>query len=559
MRPCKRERRNAATAELADKLMAGSRKPRLQAVPAGNNPAGGETPPPARDERPTLVSKDGELHRIVDEIDQHVGRNPEIGIFRMGTSLVAPVDAARNPHVKRTAGATTVVPLTVPALQDRLTRAFRFLKWDRRISEYRDIDCPALVARAFLERRDYRYTRELSAIAESPVLLRSGNLLRTQGFDQNSGIFIARAPRGGFTVDPPDRARAEEGLAGIKAILEEFPFVDQSDLAGAIAAMLTPLVAPGLRAVPAHVATADAAGSGKSTLWDVAALIATGRPCPVLTWPRDEAEAEKRLHGVVLSRDPIINLDNIEAPAAFAGETLCTVTTQDQISIRPLGGSNVIKVPARLAIFSTGNGILVKGDMVRRVVFVRLSAGMEDPSSRSFNRNILDYVTENRERLIRDLLSIPLGYMAERGPSIPGLRPFGSFEDWDYLVRRPLVWLGMPDPLGPAQTLRVDDPDRQAHIALLRAWRGQFASSPVSAAEVIRAATGTARRMDGVLADEAPELADAVEAVCGAKRMDARNLGYALRRYRNRIHSGLRLEQDEGNRTGTARWRVVEL
>lgn len=507
--------------------------------------------------RPEVEVEDGDLHKILDRIDEILGRSDPPVIFRKGTVLVAVIDTACRPQDQETNAPSSMV-LTTAGLRDRLNRAIRFKKWDGRQKDTKDIDCPMPVAQAFRERGEYRHVPEVTALAEAPVLLPNGRIIEQGGYDRHTGIYLAGAPEQGFEVTRFGDPDPEDSLQYLRGVLEEFPFRTPADESAAIAALLTVLVSPGLTAVPLCAFNAESPGVGKSTGVRCIGITATGRHISALGWSRDEAEAEKRIHGAVLSGDPVLNIDNVES--ALFGQALCQLTSEPKISVRQLGGSALFTVPARVALYATGNNLVIKGDLTRRVIVCRLYSGVERPEQRTFKRDIVEYVRRHRQNVIRHLLAIPRAYLAAGSPDVK-IPAFGSFEDWDRLVRRPLVWLGMEDPRAPAEEIRAEDPERQELRALLQAWHAHFGREPQTAAEVIRAATETYPRMDGSTADDAPELSEAVAGVCTTRngpKMDARTLGFALRRYCDRIESGLRLEKAGTSRTNVIRWQVVE-
>ena len=93
-----------------------------------------------------------------------------------------------------------------------------------------------------------------------------------------------------------------------------------------------------------------------------------------------------------------------------------------------------------------------------------------------------------------------------------------------------------------AFTIRADDPDRAAMVALYAAMAETYGERIVTAADIIEdASRGAPRYAGNGYAHDHPALHDAVRQVCG-DRMDARRLGAALRRYRGRIADGLRLD-----------------
>jgi hypothetical protein len=52
-----------------------------------------------------------------------------------------------------------------------------------------------------------------------------------------------------------------------------------------------------------------------------------------------------------------------------------------------------------------------------------------------------------------------------------GVNPMGSFEEWSYRVRQPLLWLDRDDPCDSIATVRENDPSRDALLAVLLEWK----------------------------------------------------------------------------------------
>ena len=113
-----------------------------------------------------------------------------------------------------------------------------------------------------------------------------------------------------------------------------------------------------------HLIAAHMAGTGKSYLVDTAAMIATGRLCPVITTLKSVEETEKRLGAIILSGIPMVSLDNCTHD--LGGDILCQIAERPVIKVRILGYSETPDCEVRTAMFATGNNITFKGDMVRR-------------------------------------------------------------------------------------------------------------------------------------------------------------------------------------------------
>jgi putative DNA primase/helicase len=135
------------------------------------------------------------------------------------------------------------------------------------------------------------------------------------------------------------------------------------------------------------------------------------------------------------------------------------------------------------------------------------------------------------------------------------MHPLGGFEQWDRMVRRPLAWLGLPDPLKASEGLREQDPDLEGMRLLLSAWRAAFGDKTMTAAELVNA--GQAFLPVSQLYEH-PELRDALQLVCNEKP-NTRRLGYWLRNQRDRIVDGLQLKQaGTDGHAKVSRWLVLK-
>jgi putative DNA primase/helicase len=356
-------------------------------------------------------------------------------------------------------------------------------------------------------------------------------------------------------VSPPEIPSFEDAKYAAEYLLgvfDTFDLVSESDRSAAVAGILTALVRRVIPAAPMFAVTAPTAGTGKTLLAETFAIVSTGRRSSVLSLGHDDSEAEKRLGGVLLAGDAVILLDNIERP--LGGDLLCQVTTQPSIRMRPLGSSGMVSVPTHALIVATGNNLAIVGDLKRRVVLIRLDAKVERPELRQFAESHIDKVFRDRGRIITAALTVIKAYLASQAPSVEGIAPFGSFEEWDRMVRRPLCWLGLADPLNASEGLRSQDPDIEAMRLLFAAWREVYADKAVSVSDLVRDGMAYGSAMNGE--HDRPELYAALQLVCREK-VNSGRAGNWLRVHRDRIVGGMRLEQVEVDRKGIAKWRVA--
>ena len=87
----------------------------------------------------------------------------------------------------------------------------------------------------------------------------------------------------------------------------------------------------------------------------------------------------KRIISTLVQGDLVINIDNIEAP--FASQTLCTALTQEEFTDRLLGTNRLLTAPTSCCWLATGNNLLIKGDLITRVIPCDSTRNAKTPSN----------------------------------------------------------------------------------------------------------------------------------------------------------------------------------
>ncbi|MDP2977225.1 MAG: hypothetical protein Q8N48_00165 [Thiobacillus sp.] len=463
--------------------------------------------------------------------------------------------AAASGGVHRPRGALVLHPVDGSHLTELATAAAVYERFDARSEGYKPCDCPRRIADAYLARGNWPELRPLAGFIEAYIVTLSGRLIDKPGYDAETGLFLACSDIPKWSAPPakPTRANAQAALDVLLDLVKDFPFVADEDRAAVVAGIITGLLRRVLPAAPLLAVTAPTPGTGKTLIAETFAIIATGRRASVLSLGHDDAEAEKRLAGVLLAGDAVIALDNIERP--LKGDLLCQVATQQFVRLRPLGASGMLSIPTHALMVATGNNLSIVGDLKRRVALIRMDSGQERPEQRTFSCDHLEDVFARRGELIRAALTLPLAYLAAGAPAIEGMHPLGGFEQWDRMVRRPLAWLGLPDPLKASESLREQDPDLEAMRLLLGSWLLAFGSEPKTGAEAI--AAGTEYRPQSETYTN-PELRDALQLICYEKIV-TRKLNSWLRSHRDRIVDGLQVKQAgiDGH-AKVPRWQVLK-
>lgn len=495
-------------------------------------------------ERPQIVLN-GALGPELFEASQAVllRAHPPV-VFQRDTLLVrvARVLDYNADGIKRKGNALFITPLDPTMLVLLLTELADWVRIEK--GKIFKVDCPTKVAATLLAASGHWRLPPLLGVVEAPTLRSDGSVIDVPGYDPATALY---AEFGGMPFAPllekptPEHAKAE--LEFILSFIAKFPFVAESDRSAVVAAILTALIRRMLPTAPMFAFRATTMSAGKTLLADVISIIATGRPCALLTQGKDETEDQKRMLALLIAGDLVVNIDNVERP--LGGADICAVLTGGMYQSRLLGASKIVKVPTRTLFVATGNNMVIEGDLISRVVVSDLDPRVERAELREFEGDLREEILQNRALLIRAGLTILRAYRIAGRPKIT-MPAFGRFERWSQEVRAPLMWLGMPDPLLGVERLRDQDPVTSRLRALLYAWRDTLGEEPYTVAGVVKRAK-----------EEASTLCDAIEEAIGSA-VAKQAFGIYLRRYANRVVDGLRIVRYDASR-GVARWRVEEL
>ena len=421
----------------------------------------------------------GELPRIVQDAIEAL-RDAAVPIYDRGGALYRPVRNETPPKesdvVRRPVGALVLRLVDAIWVRVKLAGAARWRKWDARDKEMRPADPPRDIAEIIATQSDLAHWPVLRGVVSHPVLTPEGRVISTPGYDRDTGLLIEIT--GGWPIpDAPTRDDAVAACARLRNLLRHYPWVSEVDRAVGLSLLLTPIARPVLPAAPMHCVDSPEAGSGKSMLVDVASIGANGGLAPVLDYGRDPAEAGKRLDAMMLAGDPLIAIDNVEAP--LEGAVLCQMLTQPARRIRVLGGHTVVTVPCVQMVTASGCNLTLRGDIVRRVIICRLDAQTERPELRDIDQDLIAEVSENRRELVGDLITVMLAYQQAGHPDT-GVSPLGGFGAWSRMVRQALIWAGEADPCRSMDQIRGDDPSRQNLALILMAWHAAFGEDAVT-------------------------------------------------------------------------------
>lgn len=489
--------------------------------------------------------------RVGVELYQHAGRLVKV---------VRP-ESARRPckHFKTESRAPFIVAHDEASLVDALTRDIEFYRPNRKGQLVR-CDCPPVVARTILARKDWPSVPHLKAVVEHPLVLPDGELLIEAGYYAGVEILLSAGPHEFIAVDASiSRTECFAALAEIEVLLEGFAFEAEIDFSVTLAFLMTFFARALLPTAPIFAWSAHAPGSGKSTLARLGSVVATGREPAMLVDPGDDAELGKALFAALLEGAEHIPVDNLVG--SLDGPLWAVLTTSPVYRARVLGQSATVAVPTSAVISVNGNNLQVIGDLTRRVLIAALDPQCERPAERQFEFDPIHLATEQRGKFVHALVTIMCGYL--RSGERVSVRPFGSFELWSRMVREPLVWLNLPDPVDSIRFLEDADPEREALRVMLDVVASIFSEREFKAADLVSLTKRSSRQAEfgdsagpAVSDGDQHRLAEALRAVCERNgELSVKALGRWLARMAGRIEGGRRFEKVRQHKD-FAGWRV---
>ncbi len=527
-------------------------------------PAAAEKPrstPRAAAARPSAAGAKPQILLTTDEqavADQAVEALAGIeGVYQRAGRLVHVVrDTAPPRGCKRPQDAPRVAGLALPTLRERLAGA---VEWLRPAGD--DLAAahpPDWAVKAVAARGQWAGVKPLEGVTEVPLLRSDGTVLAAAGYDAETGLILEPA---GPIEAVPDRPTADDLAAAVALLTDvvaDFPFAGDDHRAAWFAGLLTPLCRHAFHGcAPLFLIDANCPGSGKGLLADCAAIIATGRTFARMSMPHQDDETRKRITSVALAGEPCILLDNVAG--TLGGASLDAALTATTWSDRLLGTNETTgAVPLLVTWWATANNCGLGGDILRRLLHIRLETREERPEERVGFRypDLLAYVAANRPKLTSAALTILRAYCAAGRPSM-GLGPMGSFEAWSDLVRQAVVYAGLPDPASTRVAL-AETADTTG--AALRAMLVHLASVDPDGHGL------TAGEVHDLVKGDDPihkPLREAIMELVPTRGKDpavptGRSIGMKFHHLRGRVVDGMYLERRPQQKGHTTVWRVQE-
>lgn len=492
-------------------------------------------------ERTVILLSAPEFSNIVTQLENELCPY----VYTQGSHLVRPSEAHTDGAIRRSADALMLVEATNGWARKRFGELCEFRRYSSTQGEWVPTAPSAEHINNLLDQGSWRILRPLDAIARSPFLREGGTICDVPGYDKQSRTLYV--PNIEYPPIPPAPTRSDAlaALGRLREPFNEFPWKEAASESAFLSHILAEAARLAMDRCPMYFYDAPMAGTGKSTLQEMAARIVHGTEPALRPWVADDDEIRKSLYACLMAGDRSIWFDNVPDGVKVRSGTLEAFLTSAVWKDRELGKSETSAIPNKTVLVASGNNLTPVSALARRSLVVRLDANTENLRERVFRiEDPRRYVMEHRARLLVDALTIIKAYLATGGvPGMPVTLP--SFERWSRLARDPLIWLGLPDPVI-TQLNETDDESQPLGPAFER-LAANFGERPFIASEVARVV--------GSLTDENNELNDLLLQTGCTEPTNPTKIGYWLRTSKDKIGSGWKLVNDGHGRRGV-RWRL---
>ena len=321
----------------------------------------------------------------------------------------------------------------------------------------------------------------LNGIVRSPVIAPDGSLVASPGYHKSSRLYYEPDPK--LTIPAIPEHPSDDDIARAKSLILgdlffDFPFKEPADKANAVAYLLTPFVRSLIKGpTPMGIIDAPVQGTGKGLLALCIGIVAAGevRATPM---PTAKEEWQKTITALLVSSAQVVLFDNMTG--VLYSPDLAAALTAEVWSARLITTPEMVNLPVTCTWLGTANNVEAKEDMPRRIVFIRLDAGLEKPDERepgSFrHKDLLSWARVHRGELIWAALVLVRAWLSQGRPDGP--QNMGSYESWSRTLGGILQVVGVPGFLGTQQARRkTSDSDSALWRAFTNAWYDKFAGS----------------------------------------------------------------------------------
>jgi hypothetical protein len=486
--------------------------------------------------KPLIRIIPGDLHRVVDVAEKELaayGRHYQAG----GLIVSVSTDSAT--------GDPSIIPVSAPLLTRELSVVASWEKYDARAADWVRCDPPARHVAILYDLQNFRHLPPLVGLARQPYFREpDGELIMQAGYDKHSHRFGVFDPRQ-FVISDPTREEAQAALGLLEGLLSEFRFVQKTDKAAALAAILTAAVRSSLAQAPGFHVRAPVYGSGKTYLCELIGAFAGPGGNAKVSYPTTSEEATKVMLSLLLTGPAAIEFDDMDTDWIPHG-IMKRVLTAEYITDRILGVSKTATVSTRTLFLGSGNNVGPVRDLLRRVITIHLDPRCSSPATIAYEGSPVDKVRQNRGLYVAAALTIITAWRraGSKRAAVENIATFGG--EWADYCRHPLMWLGYPDPATALLEQVKHDPDGELLAELITEWEKAFGSTPTT----VRKAVESAENGNSDLLDAMCEFP--IQEKGGVNHS---KLGWLLKKNANRIIEGREFQRAEAD--GRVAWKVV--
>jgi hypothetical protein len=410
------------------------------------------------------------MHGMTDGInlaEGAVSRNPDI--FRRGGHVVR--------AIRGDDGGPRIEPVKAPTLAELIDANSLLRDYDKDGNPCA-VKPPAWMVDGLLCRGEYPTLRRIAGVIGAPTLRPDGSILDTPGWDATTGLLHVPSCKYPAIPGSPTHEDAKKAAETIFALVEDFPFASDSHKAAWLALLLTLVAREAINGpVPIFPIVANSSGAGKTFLAMIAHAIATGLVLGMTPWPATEEEMAKVITAASLACRRCLLFDNLPNGGTLTSPVLDGAITSRQFEGRILGKSELATLPWDAVVAATGNELALGGDMLQRVVPIRLKSEDERPDARAdfalgpdcdcgCHGQIVRHATNLRPELLAAALTILRAHAVEGRPGADEL-PMGRFPAWTRVIRAAVKWSTGIDPCDARDEADVIDQgatDREAVV-----------------------------------------------------------------------------------------------
>lgn len=414
--------------------------------------------------------------------------------------------------------------------------------WTRTTTKSIRVSPPRDLAENYMAQPHWPGLPPLDGVVTAPIFGADGTLCDTPGYNLSSRLFLSLPP--GFCL--PDTTPTPANFMGARELIEktifgEVAFSDHASRAHAIALMILPFVRQMITGpTPLHLFDAPAQSSGKSY---AASLCIQPFCTPTASVVKGEDEEwRKAILAMLLAGRSHMFMDNVKG--RLASPMLAAAITATHITERAMGGLGEVTVAVRCAWVATSNNAQLDSDTASRAVVIRLDTNLENPESRVYSHDPLEFIIHNRPQCAAAVITLVRLWQSQGSPRFKAVEQ-SRFHSWQSIIGGILETAGIPGFLENLKQFRDTlDPEKSAWTAFTQAWYENHGFQYVAAKDLIEIALN--------IPEVAAELGEKERAT------QTKRLGHQLKARRDKVFGDLKIHG--GTRKGTGiQYRILPL